>query len=414
VPKVTVKRRLVGMPMIRFGLPLMLGFVAGCHTLSLAPAVKPAPAQLPVTVRSRAEPDVSAVTVDPAASSPSRPARYRRLTAAECRVLAIKNAPLADELNTHPDNTPPAHSLGKKRPELAHESRLVRGYAADDIRNRAAGEALELFYKLAAAEGSFDHAASAHAILSKQRESAEKAVAVGAEDRAGVEKLRRQLLELESQLAKLEAGIAALNAGLAGRLGLDPADQTPLWPADPLRVSGEVPDAEQAVACAFKYRPDLNLLRMLVTDEDPGGELAKEVLRSVNPLLSVADAGSPLAAFVAILKKEPKAAEAKVQRQLQGVLAARERQADAEVRAAVAMVRGDLAAVAAKAAEVRNLSKKIAELEKREMAGQPVLAELTIARLDLLKLRGELVQAAADWHISDVKLRQALGLLIRE
>jgi outer membrane protein TolC len=36
------------------------------------------------------------------------------------------------------------------------------------------------------------------------------------------------------------------------------------------------------------------------------------------------------------------------------------------------------------------------------------------ARIDLAKARAELVQAVADWHIADVKLRQAMGLLVRE
>ena len=72
------------------------------------------------------------------------------------------------------------------------------------------------------------------------------------------------------------------------------------------------------------------------------------------------------------------------------------------------------AAAAAKAAEVRNLAARVAELEKREAAGQQVTLELVTARIDLLKVRGELVQAVADWHIADVKLAQAMGLLVRE
>ncbi len=41
-------------------------------------------------------------------------------------------------------------------------------------------------------------------------------------------------------------------------------------------------------------------------------------------------------------------------------------------------------------------------------------AELTTARLDLLKLRGDLLQFVTDWHIAEVKLRQATGTLVRE
>jgi hypothetical protein len=399
--------------MARVGLLLAVALAAlvGCRPRDLAPPARPAALQLALTNRGAVEPDVSALGTDPAAL-PTRPAQYRRLTAAECRALAIQNAPLADDLDTHPANDS-AHHLFKKKPEVANLARLVRGYAADEIRNRAAADALEDYYKLAAAEGQFDLAAAAHGILTKQRDIAAKAIAQGLKDRGDVEAIRRQLLEVESQTAKLEAGIGALNASLAGRLALDPADPTPLWPADPLRVSGEVVDAESAVATAMQCRPDLNLLRVLAAECDSGG-LTNAVLNGVNPLLGDTDSSNPVVAMLAVLKKEPTRAESKLRRQLLGLLSSRERQAEAEVRAAVAMLRGNRASAAAKAAEVRNHAARVAELVKREEAGQQVTVELVTARLDLLKARGELVQAVVDWHVSDVKLRQAMGLLVRE
>ena len=35
-------------------------------------------------------------------------------------------------------------------------------------------------------------------------------------------------------------------------------------------------------------------------------------------------------------------------------------------------------------------------------------------RLDHRKAQGELLKAAADWNVAGVKLRQAMGLLVRE
>ncbi len=340
--------------------------VAGCCSHDLAPTVPPAAPQLPATTRTAIEPDVSAATVNLASSPPTRPNEYRRLTAAECRTFAISNAPLAADLDTHPDNTPPNCSLLTKRTETAQLSRMVRGYAADEIRNRSAADALELYYKLALAEGQFDLVSNAHSILRVQHAAAEKAIKGGAADRGDVEKLRRQMLELESQLAKLEAGIAVLNAGLAGSLGLDPADQTPIWPDDPLRVRGDTVDVDQAVQTGQRYRPDLNLLRTLASNEEYTGELTKAVLTSVNPLLATTDPANPLLVLLTQLKKEPTKADAKLHRQVVGLLATRERQEDSEIRAAAATWRGNHSAVAAKAAEVRNLTAKVAELEKRE------------------------------------------------
>jgi outer membrane protein TolC len=157
------------------------------------------------------------------------------------------------------------------------------------------------------------------------------------------------------------------------------------------------------------------LLRALLNSDDPGGELSKTILSSVNPVLGTKAATNPFIGLVAPLMKNPTVGESKTERQIAGLLASRERQADAEVRAAVATLRGNRASVAAKGAEVRNLTAKVADLKKRADAGVAgAEVEYTLARLDLLKLRGELVQAVADWHQADVKLRQAMGLLVRE
>src|SRR5262249_9130285 len=162
----------------------------------------------------------------------------------------------------------------------------------------------------------------------------------------------------------------------------------PIWPADVLKVNGAPLDPDQAAQTALRYRPDLNLLRAVANDAEHGGELANAILSAVNPLLGVVGSSHPLTPALAAIKKNPTKAEATAHRQIVGLLATRERQADAEVRAAVATVRGSRAAVAAKAAETRNLQSKIAELEKRAAAGVAgAEAELAVARLDLLTLK---------------------------
>jgi outer membrane protein TolC len=395
-----------------------MAILAGCHPQTMAPPVRPAPAQLASVPRGKVEPDLSKLHLVPMMSPPTRPAQYRALSSAECRSLAVQNAPLADDLDAHPNNqTSHAHSTRRKA-EQAQLSRLVRGYAADELRNQAASEALQIYYKLAAAEGQFDHATTAHGILRTQLSLAEKAINAGAAQRATAERLRQQLLEVESQLAKLEAGIASANAGLSGHLGLDPADQTPIWPTDTLGVGDGLPDVDATVKIALRCRPDLNLLRALASSNE-SGQLSKAVVSGINPLLGTGDVSSPvlapLVALVGVLKAEPTRSEARLKQQVLGTLAARERQADAEVRAAIATLRGSRLSVGAKSAEVRNLQNQVAEAEKRVAAGiAGAEVELAQARLDLQKGRGELLQAVADYHVADVKLRQATGMLVRE
>ena len=322
---------------MRGGVLLAAGLTAlvGCRPCDLAPPVRPAAPQLQTTTRGKIELDLSALPKKPA-GVPSWPEQYRRLTAAECRTLAIVNAPLAADLDSHPANDSPAHLLAHKRGAFADLSRQVRGFAADEIRNRSAAAALEDYYKLAAAEGQFDFAVSGQEILTKQLSAAEKAIQQGLKDRGDVNALRRQVYEVESQAAKLDAAIGALNASLAGRLGLDPANPNPLWPADPLRVAATEPDVESAVATAKQYRPDLNLLRALISDDDPGGSMANSVLNSINPLLGNSPPTHPLFMLLAAIQHDPTRFEATTRRQLIGALETRERQAEAEVRAAVA------------------------------------------------------------------------------
>src|SRR5262245_22993125 len=262
--------------------------LAGCHAPNgpprPTPILQPVAPELPTTTRTAIEPDVSLLPTEPSAAPFKRPTEYRRLTADGTRRFAIANGPFADDLDRHPENDPPSHpKVQKNAIERSEVSRLVRGHAADELRNRAAGEALEQFFKLAEAEGQFDLLSGAETELRTQLADALKAETAGFKDRADIPTWRRRLLELEAQQAKLEAGIGAINASLRARLGLPGNDALPLWPADPLRVKPDDVDIERAVAIGLQYRPDLNLLRVLA--EGNAGELTEGVLTGLNPLL---------------------------------------------------------------------------------------------------------------------------------
>lgn len=397
---------------MRAGAVMLFAALAGCHAPG-APAARAPQVAVPhlsETLRGPIEPDVSALPTDAPAPA-ARPERYRRLTAAECRAFAVAAAPLASTLDAHPDNLPPAHE--KLRPALtkfAHASRLVRGHAADELRTRAAADALTDFFKLAEAEGQLDLLAATDAELRAQLSDAEKAIAAGLSDRADAPGLRRKLFDLAAERAKLEAAVAALNASLGAKLGLPPNDARPLFPADPLRVKPDDVDTEGAIATALRYRSDLNLLREL---RDSGSaELADSVLDAASPLLGSVPRDGAIAALCALAKQADKQRAARDR--VGEVLAARERQAEAEVRAAVALLMGHRSSAAARALDVRAADAKLAEVRTRADAGQSVTAELAVAQLDVLKAKGELLSATVEWHIAEVKLRAALGALARE
>ncbi|HYH68252.1 MAG TPA: TolC family protein [Urbifossiella sp.] len=385
---------------------VLVAAAAGCHHTPTCPTPTTTAVELPVVARQPVEADTSALA---GVTTPARPATVRRLTAAECRALAVKNAPLADDLDNHPGNDGPSHPrLRPKKDEKAACARAVRGYAADELRNRAAGDALDDFYKLARAEAQFDLLVAARAEVAARIAEADAAAKHGLRDRG--DPLRAQLHEFDAQLGQLHGGIGALNASLRGRLALDPADATPLGPADPLRVRGEDVDPAAAVRTALHYRPDLNFLRALTACRDGSDSgLSGQALTSINPLLAAAT-GHPFAALLmALCGKDDGSAD-----RLASALAGRERQAEAEVRAAAATLHGHRAAAAARAAGVKDAAARVVELEKQAAAGLSVQTELTAARLDLLKARGAVLEAAADWHRAEARLRQAMGTLVRE
>jgi hypothetical protein len=400
-----------------FALGLAMAAV-GCRHHRAPASASPPKAELPAlpqTSRSLKPPDVSALPVEPRGAIPNRPVEYLKLTAYECRYRAVKNAPYAEDLDSHSQNSPTGHPWVRRiRGDAAdtEAGRKVRGYLADEFRNQAAGEALDKYFQLAQAESQFDLLAKSLGELKARLADAEEAERRGLADRAGIDTLRVQVLDLEAKLAELEAGIDGLNAALRAMLGIDPADPRPLLPDDPLQVKPDDVDVNEAVRTGLFYRSDLNLIRTLLAD---GGEaaddLADALLRQISPLLARMK-NNPLVGV--LVPKDKRTDQAATRRQLQSVLDARSRQAEAEIRAAALELRGHRLAAIAKAAEVRRQDAKRAETQKRAAAGQPVAAELSKAKLDLWKSQGELLNAAIKWNQADAKLRKAMGLLVRE
>jgi outer membrane protein TolC len=137
-----------------------------------------------------------------------------------------------------------------------------------------------------------------------------------------------------------------------------------------------------------------------------------------SPLLARTQSSNPiailLAPIVAPFTGKASQTRAETTARVANLLTSRERQAEAEIRAAVATLHGHRAAVAARTLDVQHVEAKIKELETRQKAGLNVTADLTTAKLDLLKAKGALLTAATDWHSAEAKLRQVMGLLVRE
>lgn len=380
---------------------------AGCHAGSVWPVLPPLGEANPLPEGPRQGITVEVPQLDLPPSAP--PSHYRHLTVEECRRRAFQATPLADILAA------PTAFLGLQH--FKHTDgeiwNLIRAYAADELRNRHIAETLSDFYRLAAAEGQYDRLRQAEQLLQDQAQSLEKAGQQGVRSAQDLLTVQRQLLEVRSRLAQLESLRIAINAVLAERLGLPTADP-PLWPVVKLQVDPRDVAVEAAVDLALTYRPDLNLLRLLLRADGRSLAQAEGLLQALHPLLSAAPSPSPLQTLLADWRKAPTLWEQRWRSQVEAVLHTRQRQVMGEVRAAIAGRQGQRTVAAARQTQVEFWRQQQTELEKRQAAGQAVTAELLAARLELLQAEAALLQAVADWHRADLQLRQALGLLVRE
>jgi hypothetical protein len=113
-----------------------------------------------LTQRGRVEVRVVTDGELPSAPAEVHPPVYCALSAEECQCLAVRNAEVANVLQLqeerpgqrHNANHPPVASSSERRD--LYET--VTGYAAEKVRNRKAGDALEAYYRLAEAEGRAD------------------------------------------------------------------------------------------------------------------------------------------------------------------------------------------------------------------------------------------------------------------
>jgi outer membrane protein TolC len=309
-----------------------------------------------------------------------------------------------------------SHSLCASSSERRRLYETVTGYAAEEVRNRRAGDALEAYYRLAEAEGRADLLREAltelQAVVDRARDLQKRGV-LGPE---AAEAALHRWAESRGDQVELDTVIDKLNGQLKGLDGL-PCDVEPdyrIWPTDPLLVTGEDPDPGHCVAEGLARRADLNLLRALRAGLDARTlPVATQVLSTVSPLLGGPSGGgkwlTDLAA--AILPCLKNGAVEAARRQVEALLQARERQAAQEITTAARLVASRRVEARLASLRAELAGNKVKDLEERLNKGLNVRTELTTARLDAVKDRSERVHAAADFMVACVRLTQAMGLL---
>jgi hypothetical protein len=343
---------------------------------------------------------------------------YRALSAEESQCLAVRNAEVANVLEEarrgqrHNANHPSVAS-GSERRGLYE---TVTGYAAEEVRNRKAGDALEAYYRLAEAEGRADLLREALTELQATIDRARDLQKRGVLGPGAAEAAVREWAKSRGDQVELDVRIDLLNGQLKGMDGLagEVEPDYRIWPTDPLLVTGEDPDPGSCVAKGLVLRADLNLLRALAAALDARTlPVANQALSTVSTLLGGPAGGckglKDLAAHLLPCLKNGAVETAR--RQVGELFQARERQAAQEIATAARLVaaRRVQAGLASLRAELAG--RKVKDLEERLHKGYDVRTELATARLDALKDRGDLVHAAADFMVARARLKEAMGLL---
>ena len=194
---------------------LLLGcrHTSQCGGQSVTAARQPTVPQLPQV----APAPLTSVVDRSVTAAPPTPA-YRRLTAAMCQELAVRNCEVANVLEDAANE--PGGGGRKHGGNCTGRARMMAlHYAAEEVRNRAAGEALEMYYKLVAAEAGAQVGRAAEGDLKAILKTALAAVAAGQKESTGTVQLEAQVAEVSADVIRAEGGAREVKLRAEGALG---------------------------------------------------------------------------------------------------------------------------------------------------------------------------------------------------
>jgi hypothetical protein len=412
------------------GSAMLLGTAgcAVCHRSAMPHSANATEPPLPSAERTAIETDVLelAATVQPPepASESQSPHSYRALTPQQCQCLAAQHAPLADSLDSQRRKLAQEEAKDGLCDQKSDKQRAFQQsmllYSALEIRDQASGTALEWYYQLAGAEAKADLLNTSLDTARDTLARVERLKKQGIRLPAPIEEYQRQIAQLQLQQAQNQLTIEQLNSKLRQAMAFDPGHDWRFWPDPGAPLGSEtVPDVEAAVRLGLAQRPQLLLLRAMIAhlDRDTLGS-ARSLLESINPLLAMS---SPvncklLKLIGKVLHVQP-GQDAEVERvraQLNNYLRERERVVEAEIREAAYEVRARREATILARQVAARWQERIRDLEKQHAQGMPVFADLTTARMEWYKSRGEVVKEFLGWKIAAVKVKQAQGILPAE
>ncbi len=350
----------------------------------------------------------------PPVPAPPVTGSVRILTPAEVQCTAAANAALGNLLEIEAQITLARPVKRQDDIETAQsEARLLR-LRATDQRNRAAGAALELYYRLLEAEAGVDTLKlSAERIgwaASQIDLLRERGLELPPElDRGTWE---RQRLDVSRRHDELAASRLQLNQRLAHLLALPGEEPGPLWPKFTWRLAEAPPAMEPSVALGLHTRADLQGIRML------RGLNTENGLSTIRSGLRQADAtlGLPPGAKLFAMMEARRSAEVEIplrQAQVAILDEDRTRAAADEIREAIAGIAESRRLAAAAHAQWNSWKARVEELELKRN-GEITAFDIHAAYLQMLSARQEVFTQLTAVELAWVELHKSQGLLANQ
>jgi len=367
---------------------------------------------------------------------------YYVLTARQCQALAAANAVWGNILDEESELAAAVVGRGRtpRARSAALQSDLLR-YSALSERNRAAADALELFYRLAEAESHWDLCQSALEWMEKaegKKDGSEATVSSAsgnAEEKDEKTPERRSQSSSENVLSErwaaqrerwqrrqeeAEQRIEKINSRLRPMLGGELGDFRRIWPSAALAVSPQKIDVEKAVQHGLEERAELRALRRLLRGIDANDLSAvRHTLEQWHPALGSTPSRFP--ALAQALGTAPQHMEAATrEEQIRFLLSRREKEVEEEIRQAARqaqtaleeLVQTHQAYLATR--EVQGKRDARSSDQKESGSAREENDSQKAAPLAYYEAQAELVSRVVAWKIAEVRLLEAVGVLARE
>lgn len=290
-----------------------------------------------------------------------------------------------------------------------HEKTLQ--YREVQRRNESAGDALELFYRLAELQFSQSFSDRSLTELVEIERNLQQLDQQGIQSPIDSGSITRQRLLAISQSAEVTAGIQQVSGQLSYLIGRH-EEAPPLAVRTDLKLPAEMPDVEAAVAEAFAYRADLAVVRFMLVNLD------EDTLPVARGLLSFAEAAAgstpPLSLSSLIHHRQRAEEEIVIRRQqLCRLLIDRQDFIRAEVSQAARQV-----ATATREAGIRqetlDLQRRGLESSEQRRGDGVSAFDINQARLEVVRSEQQAFAAVIQVHLAWVRLHRAQGLLAEE